>query len=441
MSSGSLFASGFSNRNRGFAFQSVSSNLCDMRITPRTLVGAFVGLSGVFGLQMETEAIMVRDDNLLTYADETVYRITITTSLDIPKDSKISRVQVSQGLPIERPWSEGEHNSSGRNIKFEPREGKIEQDSKAGATSVNWEDRVTSDGGPMTFTTTYETTSVTRELRPEMAKKSCWKSRRVQTDKTMNSEIVQQAQTLIKEPNPLEAFHKFTKWLDGRITYDATLNNVGVDDTLAKGGGHCGDYARIFLQFATAIGIPSRPIGGSNLNDKDGGANKPGFEIKPIWSNTHTWVELEIPGLGWVEAEPAGLDNPFRVPVKYVQNRGPYQNFRVLVKGANGWVEPQWTATEDERGGIKFVSDVGLKNVISFEVLRSPEPKVEESAEPAKSSDARPLFPRHGCPCAFGDMAEGLFFCCSPLFWIEQRIACMSFNTARIRTDGMWRPA
>jgi len=333
-------------------------------------------------------AVEAAGSNLLTYSDETVYRVTITTSLDIPGNSKISRVQVSQGLPIERPWSEGEHSSSGRNIMFEPGDGKIEHNSKEGATSVNWEERVTGDGGPMSFTTVYETTSVTRELRPETAKKARWRSRRVQSDKKMNSEIVQQAETLIKEPNPLEAFNKFTKWLDSRFVYDATLNNVGVDDTLAKGGGHCGDYARIFLQFASAIGIPSRPIGGSNLNDRDGGAEKPGFEIKPIWSNTHTWVELEIPGLGWVETEPAGLDSPFKIPVKYVQNRGPFQNFKVMVKGPKGWVEPQWTATEDEHGRIKFVSDVGLKNVISFEVLSDPAAGEKGNAEAAMRIDS-----------------------------------------------------
>jgi len=306
---------------------------------------------------------------LFEHSQERVYRVTITTSLDIPEGSKISRVQVSHGLPIERPWSEGEHKSSARNIVFEPGKGEVEHDRESGGSCISWEERVPSNGETKTFTTTYETTSVTRELKAEAVKKARWKSRRPQIVQAMHPEIVQQAETLIKEPNPLDAFRKFTEWLNGRITYDATLNNTGVDDTLAKGGGHCGDYARIFLQFAKAIGIPSRPIGGSNLNDEDGGANKPGFQIKPIWSNTHAWVELEIPGLGWIETEPAAADNPFRIPVRYIQNRGMFQNFRVMVKGPNGWTEPEWQVTEDERGGIKFVSDVGLKNVISFEVL------------------------------------------------------------------------
>jgi hypothetical protein len=233
---------------------------------------------------------------MLDFSEETIYRVTITTSLKISANSNISRVRISQGLLAERPWSKGESNSSGRNIHFDPSGGKIEHDRKSGATFIEWEERVSKNGGPMVFTTTYETISVTRELSLGASEKSRWKSRRVQAAKTMNSEIVQQSETLIKEPSPLGAFRKFSQWLNGRIRYDATISITGVDDALANGGGHCGDYVRIFLQFADAIGIRSRPIGGSNLNDKDGGADKPGLWIKPIWSNTHTWAELDIPG-------------------------------------------------------------------------------------------------------------------------------------------------
>lgn len=350
-----------------------------------------LALSTVLGTFLYARDVSAADGGLLMYAQERIYRVTITTSVDIPEGSKISRLMVSQGLPTGRPWSEGEHNSSARNIVFAPTDGNIEHDSKTGATFISWEERVPGKGGTMTFTTTYDTTSVTRELKPEAMEKARWKSRRLQIDQATHSEIVEQAQTLIKEPNPLGAFHKFTEWLNGRISYDATLNNIGVEDTLAKGGGHCGDYARIFLQFAKAIGIPSRPIGGSNLNDEDGGANKPGFKIKPIWSNTHAWVELEIPGLGWVETEPAAADNPFRIPARYVQNRGLFQNFRVMLKRRDGWVEHEWKAEDDARAGTRFVSDVGLQNVIKFEVLRGSETESEGNGKAEQVSEAQRL--------------------------------------------------
>jgi len=314
-------------------------------------------------------AFAVTDQSNLVYSDATVYRISMTTSLDFPKNSEIPRVKISQALPVQRPWSGGEHNSSARNIEFQPTSGNIERDRKTGASFITWEERVPSKGGPMVFTVTYETTSVTRDISSDGKKKAKWKSRRVQTNKDMHPEIIEQAKLLIQEQTPLDALKKFSEWLKERVVYDASVpNNTTVADIMSNGAGHCGHRASVLLQFTEALGIPSRAIGGAHLNHPDGGIDKPLFKLRPTWSNNHAWIELDIPGLGWVEIEPVGKDKMFSVPSRYVQTRGKFQNHEVRIMQGGKWVGHRWEAV-NENGSSYFASKIGLRNVITFEVL------------------------------------------------------------------------
>lgn len=336
---------------------------------------------------LPASALCAPKETTLTFSDERIYRVTITTSMDFEANSGISRVQVAHGLPVERPWSEGEHRSSARNVQFEPGKGKVEHDRKAGASFINWEERVPGKGGAMVFSTTYETTSVTRNISPEAAARAKWKSRRVRAERDMHPEVVAQAEALIKEPTPLEAMRKFSEWLKERIPYDASVPNTSVDDTMRNGAGHCGHRAAVLRQFTKALGLEARAIGGANLRRPDGGTDHPLFQIRPTWSNTHAWTEVEIPGVGWVEVEPVGKDKMFAVPAEHVQTMGTFQNMRVRVLQGGKWVNPEWKAVS-ENGSTRFVSDIGLRNVITYEVLGEPQQSAGEKQPDAPDASA-----------------------------------------------------
>ena len=329
----------------------------------------------------------------LDLSEETVYRVTVTTSLDFPPNSGTSRVQVSHALPVERPWSVGEHSSSGRNVRFHPEKGDVEYDRKSGASFITWEERVPAKGGPIVFSTTYETTSVSRDVNSEAAEKAKWKSRQVRAEKDTHPEVVEQAKLLVAEPTPLHALRKFSEWLDKRVVYDASVPNKDVDDTMKKGAGHCGHRAAVLGQFAAAIGLGFRYIGGSILTHPDGAVEEQLFKLNPTWSNTHTWVEMDIPGLGWVEVEPVGKDKIFSVPANYVQTRGNFQNYDVRLMRGGRWVSPEWE-TVSENGANRFFSDVGLRNVITYEVLSGPAPgNVGAAAASSAAAPGQPLPP------------------------------------------------
>lgn len=300
------------------------------------------------------------------WVDETVYRVTITTSFDIPKEEDAAKIRIIHALPMENEWSKGENGSAARNIKTTPDDGRVKKDRESGGTYIEWEERIPANGGQFEFSTTYETTSAKRWPAAEGLKKARWKRRTIERVEGAHPEIAEKAKELIKEDSPLEAFKKFSQWLNKRITYDASVPNNGVDDTMSNGAGHCGHRASVMLQFAKLLGIESRPSGGSSLRKPDGGIGGALFSLRPTWSNTHAWIELNFPGLGWVEAEPTGEDSMFEIPRHYVKTRGITQNYKAeLLKGGT-WERTTW---EPKGDGAGFFSPVGERNVITFAVL------------------------------------------------------------------------
>jgi transglutaminase-like putative cysteine protease len=303
----------------------------------------------------------------LEWSDETVYRVTIDTSFDIPRESSVKKVRLWHGLPLEKPWSEGEHKSAARSVVSEPAGYNIDFDRESGHVALVWEERVPAKGGRMSFRTTFETTSVTRDIDDEAAEAAGWKTRRLRKIPGMNDRVIEQARLLLDEPSPVHALRKFSSWLRENVRGDASVTYAtdDVEATLSNGRGMCGHFVGVMLQFAEAIGIPARKAGGMTLKFADGGRDQPLFWLNPTYSNNHAWLEFEIPGLGWVEAEASGRDKMFRIPRHYIHTRGRFQNYKLELLDRGKWIAPSWRFD-----GEKFVSEINLTNVISFEVIR-----------------------------------------------------------------------
>jgi transglutaminase-like putative cysteine protease len=86
--------------------------------------------------------------------------------------------------------------------------------------------------------------------------------------------------------------------------------------TLETGGGTCRDYALLMMEGARALGLAARFITGY-LHDPAldaAGASKPGQPSQP-----HAWMEVYLPGAGWVEFDPTngmiGSERLIRVAV------------------------------------------------------------------------------------------------------------------------------
>ncbi len=304
----------------------------------------------------------------MEWKDKTTYKVTIKVSLDIPKSEKIDRVRVIHTLPLLTEWSKGDKKSGAWDISSEPRGGRIKVDKNSGSSYIEWEQRVPSAGGQFEFTTTYKTISVTRYIPENKRGKARWKSRGV-VSSGIHPEILELARTLIKEDNPVDAFEKFSVWLEQRISYDASVPNTLAFDEIMEGGrGHCGHRLSVTRHFAKALGIPFRAGGGATLLYDDSSGQHPIHQIKPISANSHVWAELDIPGIGLVEAEPSGKDKMFEIPHSFVQTRGIAQNYKVEILQGGRWTSPGWI-TEEHEGGRRFVSPIGERSTIAYEIL------------------------------------------------------------------------
>jgi len=84
-------------------------------------------------------------------------------------------------------------------------------------------------------------------------------------------------------------FENFT-YLKGITTVETTL-----DEILELRSGVCQDFAHLLLQILRAEGIPSRYVSGYICPNTDGARGA---------GATHAWVEIWLPGSGWVGIDP-----------------------------------------------------------------------------------------------------------------------------------------
>jgi transglutaminase-like putative cysteine protease len=74
--------------------------------------------------------------------------------------------------------------------------------------------------------------------------------------------------------------------------------------------GYCDYYATTMAVMVRAVGIPSRLVTGFSTGTYDYNAHR--FVV--VQANSHSWVEVYFPGIGWVEFEPTTNQQPFPRP-------------------------------------------------------------------------------------------------------------------------------
>lgn len=80
------------------------------------------------------------------------------------------------------------------------------------------------------------------------------------------------------------------KYIKGITTIETTVKEI-----LEHRSGVCQDFAHVMLEVLRSVGIPSRYVSGYICPDKKGMRGE---------GATHAWVEVWMPGLGWVGNDP-----------------------------------------------------------------------------------------------------------------------------------------
>lgn len=301
-------------------------------------------------------------------SQEKNYSVSIQTSFNFPKKTEYSRVLVQHIIPSTRPWTKIRNGAGAKFIKTSPNGATTRYDNTLKTTVVEWNEKIPTKGGALSFTTSYEIPTASRGLKPEAFKRTKWVNRKAQGGG--NEELLEMAEKVLKEEKTAaEGLIKFSQWMVGRIKYDDSVINKTLEDIMKNGAGHCGHRAAVFQEFCRMLSIPTRIVGGMALLDPKGSANKEAYN--PASSNAHTWVEVNLPGVGWVEAEPTNGANLFSVPETFVQTQG-FQTHRVRLLQNGKWVDHPWERQENSENPEekpKEVSPVGLKNTVSFNTL------------------------------------------------------------------------
>lgn len=111
------------------------------------------------------------------------------------------------------------------------------------------------------------------------------------------------------ERNVFKQVLKIQSWVQQNIRY-ADITTRYPDDALLcieAGTGDCAGQSKVFVALARAAGIPARTVSGL-LPFKRGVGMLETFGPRAAWFDqnlsVHVWVEIYLPPLGWVQAEP-----------------------------------------------------------------------------------------------------------------------------------------
>jgi transglutaminase-like putative cysteine protease len=160
------------------------------------------------------------------------------------------------------------------------------------------------------------------------------------------------------------ALVRLCKGIQEQLTY-AMRFEIGTQPpatTLESGGGTCRDYALLMMESARSLGLAARFVTGylydPALDPAEGASATP--------AHPHAWIEVYLPGAGWVEFDPTngiiGTERLIRIAVA----RDPEQAMPI-------------------KGTFTGAAGVGINTIVDVQVRT-----LEPAPQPAAPADAEP---------------------------------------------------
>lgn len=140
-----------------------------------------------------------------------------------------------------------------------------------------------------------------------------------------NSEFSRLALSLTKKcRSQTEAVIKIVNFVNKKMKYDISAENLNFDQAWREGRGVCHHFAKATVKLLQSLGIKAVEVSGISIKRKWKLHFKKGrtfMEWEHItYEGRHSWVEVYYPSVGWLPVDPQGFIN-FVPPFYVVLNR------------------------------------------------------------------------------------------------------------------------
>jgi len=158
------------------------------------------------------------------------------------------------------------------------------------------------------------------------------------------------------EVNPYWIMRKIHQYLIGHLHYlmDGAWDTAPT--VLTNGHGSCSEYSFAFIALCKAAGLPTRYVG-STWDRK---------ELAYMDDVYHRWVEVYLPGYGWIPTDPthgdraAPRDQAF--PIGYVSNAA-----LITTQSGGGSKTMEWTYNSNERYTTEPKTNLNITNFADWD--------------------------------------------------------------------------
>lgn len=175
-----------------------------------------------------------------------------------------------------------------------------------------------------------------------------------------NPVIVQAVQEAVgKETNPYWISRRILQYCVDKIEYERVGGWNVAPKVLERGTGSCSEYTFVYIAMCRAAGVPARYAGALVVRSDDAS-----------WDDVfHRWVEVYLPGYGWIPVDPSRGDSkwPAEVAGAYGFVAG---NCLITTVGGGGSEYMEWGYNGNERWTSRGKCKVVVENIAEWTPLR-----------------------------------------------------------------------
>ena len=143
----------------------------------------------------------------------------------------------------------------------------------------------------------------------------------------LNHPVIQKAVAgiIAGETNPYWIARNIFDYLREKLFYQRTGGGDIAPTVLKRGSGSCSEYAFVYIAMCRAAGVPARYVGSVVVRGEEAS-----FDYV-----YHRWVEVYLPGYGWIPVDPSGGDQ--NLPADQANYFGHLSNrFLITTQGGGG---------------------------------------------------------------------------------------------------------